>query len=231
MELRIAPMIAHRPQLQGLAVFLSSSIPDPERWDGTFDVSEITDAVVSACRAVLTAGGTLVTAAHPTIAPLILYVAAEFPTEQGGPPRVITYQSSLFADVLPEATRRFREAGVGDFRFTHAVQGDEPVPERGTRSLQSMRRTMFDDTKPVAGIFVGGMTGIRDEYELLMARRPRPLAYAVARPGGEAAVLAQAIESSTSQVLRSSDVYPSMFRQVIDDIARHVELEDGGLIL
>ena len=64
--------------LAGRAVFLSASIPDQSRWHGEFDVREITDAVVAASRAVLTADGVLVTAAHPTIAPLLLYVAGEF---------------------------------------------------------------------------------------------------------------------------------------------------------
>src|SRR5207248_3048115 len=87
------------------SIFISASIPDPTRWEGDFDAFEITDAVVALARACLTAGFRLVTAAHPTIAPLLLYVAAEFPAAPS--PRVVVYQSDLFADVLPSATRRF----------------------------------------------------------------------------------------------------------------------------
>ena len=68
-------------QLRDVTVFLGGSIPDPGRWEGHFDAREITDATVAAARAILYAGGTLVTGAHPTIAPLILYVAAEIPRD------------------------------------------------------------------------------------------------------------------------------------------------------
>jgi hypothetical protein len=63
------------PEDIGRTLFLSASIPDPERWDGEFDALAITDAVVALARTFLSAGWRLVTAAHPTIAPLLLYVA------------------------------------------------------------------------------------------------------------------------------------------------------------
>lgn len=76
------------------SLFVSASIPDPERWDGEFDALEITDAIVSLTRIFLTAGWRLVTAAHPTIAPLLLYVAAELDVE--GDRRISIYQSESF---------------------------------------------------------------------------------------------------------------------------------------
>jgi SLOG cluster3 family len=220
MALRSQPMVD--VQLTGRTVFLSASIPDPSRWDGDFDAHEITDAVVAASRAVLTSGGTLVTAAHPTIAPLLLYVAGEFPRENNQPASVITYQSSLFEDVLPEATRRFQESGIGDFRFTDAVPGEEPVPGRSDQSLLLMREQMFSETSPVAAIFVGGMDGVRDEYELLSARHPQPFAYPIRKPGGEAARLTPPITSEIAQAL-TGDVYPSVFRAVIADLVQRLD--------
>ena len=112
------------PQLMGRAVFLSASIPDPLRWNGFFDPLEITDAVVAVARAVLSAGGVLVTAAHPTVAPLILYVAAELPDRAER--HVLVYQSAAFDDILPEATRRFEAEGVGIIIRTPAI-ADEPA--------------------------------------------------------------------------------------------------------
>ncbi len=221
MELRWEPMTGPSV-LAGRAVFLSASIPDPERWDGAFDAREITDAVVAASRAVLTAGGILVTAAHPTIAPLLLYVAGEFPRRPDQPASVVIYQSNLFHDVLPEATRRFQASGVGELRLTQAAPGDQPLPTKWDRSLLTMRAQMFAETDPVAGVFVGGMTGIRQEYELLASRHPRPLLYSVGRPGGEASQLAGEIETPLNGLLRTGDVYPSLFREVIADLARRL---------
>jgi hypothetical protein len=220
MTLRFEP-VATDPVLAERTVFLSASIPDPERWTGGFDPREISDAVVAAARAVLTAGGTLVTAAHPTIAPLLLYVAAEFPRDDA-PPRVITYQSSLFEHVMPDDTRRFQDSGIGDFRFTQAEPGDTAVPSGWARSLLSMREVMFGETRPVAAIFVGGMAGIREEYDLLVSRQPRPLVYPIGRPGGEAERLAWEVESDLRALLIAGDVYPSVFRAVIADIARRL---------
>jgi hypothetical protein len=206
--------------VEGRAVFLSASIPDPARWQGDFDAREITDAVVAACRAVLTVGGTLVTAAHPSIAPLLLYVAGEFPPQPAREPRVITYQSALFEDVMPEATLRFAESGVGDFRVTPAADGDEPRPGRWDRSLRVMRETMFAQAAPVAAIFVGGMEGIRDEFDLLRETSPGTALYPLARPGGEAARLQSGSERDTvRELLSTSDVYPTVFREVMNDLA------------
>ena len=117
MPLTFAPMQPAPPRAQ--SIFVSASIPDPERWDGEFDALEITDAVVSLARTFLTAGFRLVTAAHPTIAPLLLYVAAEFPS--AATERVAIYQSELFTDVLPAATRRFEAEGVGRLEHTDLV--------------------------------------------------------------------------------------------------------------
>lgn len=208
--------------LAGRAVFLSASIPDPERWDGEFDVREITDAVVAASRAVLTADGVLVTAAHPTIAPLLLYIAGEFPKRPNRRASVITYQSALFESVMPMATRRFQESGIGDFRLIPAVPGDKPAPSGWNDSLLKMREQMFAETEPVAAIFVGGMDGIRQEYELLASLHPAPIPYSVGRPGGEAARLPRDTDSALGSLLATGDVYPTLFRAVIEDLARRL---------
>lgn len=204
--------------LDSCSVFLSASIPDPERWDrGSFDALEITDAVVAAARAVLYAGGVLVTAAHPTIAPLLLYVAAEFPRQEGEA-RIIVYQSEVFADVLPEPTARFRDEGIGDFRWTSAAPGETADPGNRGESLRSMRHQMLMETQPVAAIFIGGMQGIADEYELIRELVPSASLYPIGRPGGEARVLAEESDSVLAQLLLEGDVYPALFRRIVREI-------------
>src|SRR5947209_17144556 len=83
-------------RLAGIRIFLSTSIPNVKRWDGEFDALAITDAVVATGRAVLTEGGQLITAAHPTIAPLLLYLAREVDAIETAGPSVLVYQSKLF---------------------------------------------------------------------------------------------------------------------------------------
>lgn len=208
--------------LSDVSVFLGASIPDPERWPGDFDPREITDAVVAAARAVLSAGGTLVSGGHPTISPLLLYVASEFPVREGSP-RVLIYQSALFESVLPPAALRFEAEGVGALRMTEAVHGDSI--ERGHRdaSLRLMRQEMFTQTHPAAGMFIGGMEGITAELHLLRELAPDAWLYPLAKPGGEAAQLLEFAPQEIRQLLAESAVYPTVYRKVVEDLVRRVD--------
>ena len=199
---------------------MSASIPDPTRWDGEFDALEVTDAVVALARTFLTSGFKLVTAAHPTIAPLLLYVAAEFPSE--AEERVVVYQSELFEDVLPEATRRFGSEGVGRLIWTDAVEGDRPVPGEWDRSLEVMRRRMLEETDPVAACFVGGMDGIQTEYLLFRSTFPGRPTYPVGRPGGEALRLFGQDDFPLRERLLSDDVYPALWRSVVLNLEERI---------
>lgn len=206
-------------RLRGMSVFLSASIPDPERWDSDFDPLEITDAVVAVGRTVLNEGATLVTAAHPTIAPLLLYVAAEFPTTEV--PRVVVYQSLVFDRNMPEVTRRFEAEGVGILIRTEAVEGEPPDPRFAPRSLDVMRRKMLVDTNPSAAIFIGGMAGIPIEHALFDELHPNKPTYAIAYPGGAARTLAAESNSNLRPLLLDGNIYPAIGRAIVDDIIRH----------
>lgn len=201
------------------SIFVSASIPDPRRWRGEFDALEITDAVVALARAFLTAGFRLVTAAHPTIAPLLLYVAAEFRFDTRE--RVAVYQSELFVDVLPPATRRFEAEGVGHVILTPAASGDRPEPGAWNNSLEIMRHRMLIETNPIAACFVGGMEGIQDEYFLFTDHFPERPTYPVGRPGGEARALLDFHDDRPSGLkarLATDGTYPALWRAVIRDL-------------
>jgi hypothetical protein len=204
------------PLLETASIFISASIPDPKRWHGEANALEITDAVVALARVALTAGATLVTAAHPTIAPLLLYVAAELPPETEA--KIATYQSELFDDVLPEATRRFERENIGRFVWTRAAPGERPVHGEWDASLELMRRQMLSETEPSAAAFIGGMEGITKEFELFKELCPNSPAYAVGRPGGEARRLAEELDSPLRMELISGEVYPALWRRVLIDV-------------
>ena len=205
------------PSLAGGSVFVSASIPDAERWQGVFDALAITDAVVSVARAVLASGGRLVTAAHPTIAPLLLYVAAEQPPSLE--PLVVVYQSDVFRDVWPQATLRFEEQRVGTVIRTPAVDGEPADPRRAPRSLELMRQRLLADDSLVAAVFIGGMEGIPREHALFREAHPGAPTYALAKPGGEASVLVAASPPLLHEVLATEDIYPAVARAIVADIA------------
>ena len=191
-------------------IFLSGSIPDPGRWDGDFEALEITDAVVALARACLTQNYRIVTAAHPTLAPLLLYVAAEFPAS--AEPSIIIYQSLLFTDVLPTATRRFEAEGVGQLVWTDAHEGDRPEPGHWDSSLELMRTRMLNDTDPQGAAFIGGMEGIQSEFAMFASMHPNRPMCAVKRPGGEAASLGAEGSQTLLVDVDQEATYPSLWR-------------------
>ncbi|QOR69379.1 hypothetical protein IM660_11790 [Ruania alkalisoli] len=203
--------------LGGASVFLSASIPDTARWDGAFNVLEITDAVVAIAREVLQRGGRLVTAAHPTIAPLLLYVASE--QRLNSHPTVVVYQSAVFDAVLPESTLRFEAEGVGSIVRTAAAFGESADPVEAIQSLDLMRRQMLTEEEPVAAIFVGGMGGIIKEHALFREIRDGAPTYALGHPGGAAAGLVEESPPALRAELANGDVYPAIARRILDDLA------------
>ena len=216
----------HTPQPSSHGtIFLSGSIPDRDRWDGEFNPLEITDAVVALARACLTRGFRIVTAAHPTIAPLLLYVAAEFPIFDE--PQVVIYQSLLFETVLPTATRRFEAEGVGELIWTESAPGEEPIPGKWDESLSLMRGRMLEETDPWAAVFVGGMSGIEDEFARYASLFPTRPMYAARRPGGAASSL-----SSERHLQDLADVdqhasYPTLWNRFLDEVSPP-EAESGS---
>jgi hypothetical protein len=197
--------------------FLSASVPDPNRWDASFDPFEITDAVVAFASAFLSAGWTLVTAAHPTIAPLILHVGGGLRTLQDVG-QVRLYQSDLFQGSLPEATLTLAEQDFVTIVWTSKVEGDEPQYGRWDDSLLAMRRQMFTDNEIEAAIFVGGMEGITDEWALLAQLRPSAGRFPIWGPGGASAGLSPPTE--LAEELTTSRLYPFLAEVVLDYLRR-----------
>ena len=163
--------------LNGAPVFLSASFPSGERGKRfePYDPTAISAAVTAVARAVLLAGGRLVFGAHPTISPLVLLVAGEL----GRRDAVEIYQSAIFRDRIPAETTRLVELRLGRMHLVDAAGDLEP-------SLERMRREMLTREPPVAGIFVGGMEGIHDEYRLLAELQPGAARLPITAPGGAA---------------------------------------------
>jgi hypothetical protein len=194
-------------------VFLSASVPDSERWSRPFDPFEITDAVVAFTGAFLTAGWTLVTAAHPTIAPLILRVGSGLRTLQA-PGVVRLYQSELFREKVPAVTLELAARDFASLVWTPAHDGDEPEPGSWDRSLAAMRRQMFEENEIDAAVFIGGMEGITTEWELLGRIHPTASRFPIRGAGGSAADLSP--PEALAAELSESRLYPFLAELVLE---------------
>ena len=187
-------------------IFLSASFPSGERGQqvAPFDAGGIADAVTALVRAIFLSGGRLVFGGHPTITPLVLLIGVEL--EAAG--RVDIFQSRWFEDQVTPETQRLVESGVGELHWTDRRESlDE--------SLHVMRDEMLMSTSPVAAVFVGGMSGIEEEFRAFGDAHPSVPRLALMGPGGAAARLP--IEDVPTELRRhlSSRHYPFVASQIV----------------
>ena len=144
-------------------IFLSASIPSRERnkkYYDTADILAIRDAV-RALATVVIPNAHLVWGGHPSITPLIRFVMEKMSVNVKE--HITLYQSLYFEKFFPE----------DNFAFENIVQ-TEKTDER-EESILIMRKRMFSENNFKAGIFIGGMEGIEDEFELFSVAHPHAI--------------------------------------------------------
>lgn len=158
------------------SIFLSASVPkDGRQGSEDYDPFLIREAV-SALIEVVLGRYHLVWGGQPAITPMIWEAAKRYDVSY---PNVVTlYQSAYFKDSYPEENTKF-----GNFVETEAVPGDRSA------SLAIMRREMLTRHNYIAAVFIGGMEGIADEYELFRETNPNALALPIPSPGGHSRLL------------------------------------------
>ncbi len=152
-------------------IFLSASIPlsnrNPEYIE-TADIVAIRDAVIALATTVLPSYK-LIWGGHPSITPLINYVIQKH--EHNIQEHVLLYQSKFFEKNYPEDNNKFKNItqtpAFGDIKS----------------SLRLMREVMFAGHKFAAGVFIGGMEGIIDEYEMFKEFHPNAIIIPLASTG------------------------------------------------
>jgi len=195
-------------RLRGKTVFLSASVPVPERAEQYNRIEgahfEIEQAVISLARAVFAEHGVLVFGGHPAISPLVAMVAGEYrePTfaeshqeKPAAPIRI--FQSRAFDGFLPDDTLLMYRLGYATITWVDAVGGEKFDPGFKYReapcpnSLQAMREAMIQWTSPEAMVCIGGMEGVEREFEVFSRFRSGAPVYALERTGGAALILAR----------------------------------------
>ncbi|MCK9170476.1 MAG: hypothetical protein M0P01_08690 [Treponema sp.] len=187
-------------------IFLSASIPSPDR-DKRFydsaDIIAIRDAV-KALATVVIPYTHLIWGGHPAITPLIRNVLQIMNADVKK--HVTLYQSEYFHNTFPKENE-----DIGNILLTKKCETRE-------ESLALMRDEMIAGNDFKAGIFIGGMEGVLDEYKLFKDSHRTALLLPVASTGAAAKIIFDELEPAGDKRLESDYAYMSLFRDLLKNI-------------
>lgn len=197
-------------------IFLSASIPLPERdskYIDTADIIAIRDAVIALTTVVLP-HHRLVWGGHPSITPLVYYVMQKL--NLNVQEHVIIYQSKFFEKYFPEDNNKFNNVILTD-----VIDNDRD------RSLLHMRERMLDEFEFSAAVFIGGMEGIEGdkekgiegEYKMFIDRHPQALILPIASTGAATKIIYDNLlpEEQKNERFLKDYGYMSLFQKFLMD--------------
>ena len=186
-------------------VFLSASIPYPDRdkkFYDTADIVSIRDAV-RALATVVIPKAHLVWGGHPSITPLIRFVMERMNADLKK--HITLYQSLFFEDKFP----------ADNFAFENIVLTEKK--SNRDESLELMRRKLINENDFKVGIFIGGMEGINDEFIMFLERHPSALILPVASTGAATKILYENQPQNFDIRLKNDYAYMALFRDLLND--------------
>lgn len=186
-------------------IFLSASIPsasrDLEFYDSA-DVAAIRDSV-RALATIVIPSAHLIWGGHPSITPLINWVLKR--TQVGIKQHVTLYQSNFYRNTFPE----------DNFEFDNI----KLIPKKGGEktSQKLMRKIMIEENTFSAGIFIGGMEGVVDEFNLFKKAHPTALILPIASTGAAAKQIFDEMKPTPDLRLKNDYAYMSLFDDLLRD--------------
>jgi hypothetical protein len=188
-------------------IFLSASVPLPNRdprFMATADVIAIRDSVKALVTEVVPRG-VIVFGGHPAITPLVALLLRGLGPDAAR--RIILYQSAFFTEQFGKENDEFL-----DVRVIPAVLNSEK------ESLRSMRAHMIGDTRFHAGVFIGGMDGVLDEFVLFGQLHPNAARWPIASTGAAAKELFIEQGARRPELFADEMTYSTLFRRLLSDL-------------
>lgn len=185
------------------AIFLSASVPDPKRGKEYAETADpvLISSAVSALVHVILGRRPLVWGGHPAITPMIWVVAEDIGVEYGS--WVHLYQSTYFDEDFPEENKQFENVTL-----VEAVANDRQ------QSLLAMRETLLKEQRFSAAVFIGGMGGILDEFDLFRRHQPSAAIIPVVSTGGAVLEIAKHLPDLSSDFAQNLD-YVALFHKYL----------------
>ena len=185
-------------------IFLSASIPLQERdpqYIETADIIAIRDAVIALTTVVLPRYR-LIWGGHPSITPLIYHVMEKL--NLNIQEHVTLYQSRFFEKYFPTDNNKFKNIVLTDI-----------VDDDRESSLLHMRSRMLGESEFAAGIFIGGMEGVEEEYDMFIEKHPKALALPIASTGAAAKKIYDERFTDKNERLVKDYAYMSLFQKYL----------------
>ncbi|MCG8795920.1 hypothetical protein [Tenacibaculum finnmarkense] len=185
-------------------IFLSASIPLIERdskYYETTDVIAIRDAVIALSTTVLP-NYKLIWGGHPSITPLINYVLQKLNMDIHD--HIELYQSKFFEKFYPEDNNKFKNVIL------------TPILENRDSSLKLMRELMLGNKEFAAGIFIGGMEGVEQEYKMFKKLHPNAIIIPLASSGAAAKIIYEN-EINQNERFLNDYAFSSTFKEFLID--------------
>ena len=187
-------------------IFLSAGVPTidrPRQFYDTADVIAIRDSVIALASTVLAVNGYhLIWGGQPAITPLIALVLERY--KLGMTNRVTLYQSYEYEKFFPK-----ENADVGNIVYTEKKENPQA-------SLLLMRKKMIGENDFEAAVFIGGMEGIIEEYEMFKEFHPDVPCLPIASTGAAAKILYDEHPEEFDDRLLSELSYTSLFKELLD---------------
>lgn len=184
------------------AIFLSASVPDSLRspnFAATADSVAIAAAVAALIHVTL-GRRPLIWGGHPAITPMVVVAAENLDVKYGD--WVTLYQSRFFEEEFPEENLKFKNV-------INVLAQDN-----FEKSLLSMREKMFDQNSFSAAVFIGGMEGVVEEYDLFKRSNPTAKIIPVSSTGGAAKLIADKIKKNDKELLLDLDYISLLHKQL-----------------
>ncbi|GIQ58987.1 hypothetical protein Flavo103_21230 [Flavobacterium collinsii] len=184
-------------------IFLSASIPLPERnpeFYETADFIAIRDSI-RALSTVIIPNCHLVWGGHPSITPIIRYIMMRMDTNLKK--HVTLYQSTFFEKIFPK----------DNFDFENIILTEKLSTRE--ESLKLMRTKMLSENNFSAGVFIGGMEGILDEYFLFKTHNPNAIIIPVASTGAATKIMYDNYIDDKNERFVNDYSYMSLFNDLL----------------
>lgn len=187
-----------------LNIFLSASVPVAGRAEGkylaTADIIAIRDAVIALASVALPQYH-LIWGGHPSITPLIANVLRHSNKEVNA--SVTVYQSGYFVKEFPEENKDVEHIVI-----------TEDLGDR-EKSLDLMRKQMIVDNDYAAAVFIGGMNGVEDEFDMFTKSHPDARVLPVASTGAAAQMVYEKNDGELDERLKTDMAYASLFKDLL----------------